>query len=531
RPALEIEFPLGEGTEDICTAEEAGGIRVSHTDAGQKWTCVKTIGDSKLVVTLSPEGPPEYPINAEFAFGGITTGNPQGSATVSFYITNFREIANTSAFRLMHKRYPVLIKEFKADPNPIVLGGKTNLSWEVENAQQGIDAIHIIGLGRVLPKETREVQIDHPVTFTMAAKDCKDGTVFGDCAVGLVKPSIISFEAEPKYFYGDDKITLTWGTASASSVSFSPSVPGTPDINGSAEVSPGESTAYTITASGFDGVNLASAQDLVKVWKTPWKSEGNADLASDTSTAFTRRLYGYGNKLIHYTNGKLYESADGVNFAAIEKSELPNGVSGKNATTMLWGDDFYVLGGEAADFSSAARFNLKELKWETETSYLKSSSLGQSAWGYLTDAYHAALFSNGRVSVASRDSMGVWSAEYSSRLNGADAIEIAVFRRNLYLAARIPGRNVISISYMYQDDWVECGNIRHNGSEWFSFICNVNAMYVINGQGIWGDNGWKMINPLFPGDTVSEPPLTGIFNNRLYIIKDGKAVWSYDLLR
>lgn len=69
---------------------------------------------------------------------------------------------------------------------------------------------------------------------------------------GLTEPEITSFFASPETVAQGDAVTLTWTTENADTVNIEPDI-GTVDTNGSVDVTPEETTTYTLTASSEMG--------------------------------------------------------------------------------------------------------------------------------------------------------------------------------------------------------------------------------------------------------------------------------------
>lgn len=73
-----------------------------------------------------------------------------------------------------------------------------------------------------------------------------------------VDPPTVTLSADPATIYIGDSSTLTWSSIIADSCVIEPGI-GSVDLNGSTTVSPTETTAYTITATGLGGTTTASA--------------------------------------------------------------------------------------------------------------------------------------------------------------------------------------------------------------------------------------------------------------------------------
>ena len=76
-------------------------------------------------------------------------------------------------------------------------------------------------------------------------------------------PTINSFVASPDTIQQGESTTLMWDVSNATSISINPTVGAVTDSIGSAQVSPGATTTYTLTATNADGSAYASAKVTV----------------------------------------------------------------------------------------------------------------------------------------------------------------------------------------------------------------------------------------------------------------------------
>ena len=136
-----------------------------------------------------------------------------------------------------------------ADPNNIVAGQSTTLSWSSTNADtvvidQDIGAVPINGTTSVSPSET--------TTYTINATG-PGGTATASVTVTVTyPPPTVTMSADPDTILIGESSMLTWNTTFANSASIDQGI-GPVDVNGSSTVSPAETTTYTITATGPGG--------------------------------------------------------------------------------------------------------------------------------------------------------------------------------------------------------------------------------------------------------------------------------------
>jgi RHS repeat-associated protein len=145
--------------------------------------------------------------------------------------------------------------QISANPETIIIGESSTLSWESENASScnidpDIGIVHVSGTVDVSPTET--------TTYTITATG-PGGTTTADAAVTVTYPEpTVSLTATPESISIRESSTLSWSSTDADTCEITPDV-GTVDPSGSVDVSPTETTTYTITAIGAGGTTTAVA--------------------------------------------------------------------------------------------------------------------------------------------------------------------------------------------------------------------------------------------------------------------------------
>ncbi|MGD0871041.1 MAG: OmpA family protein [Bryobacteraceae bacterium] len=234
-------------------------------------------GPSQLNVsagTITLDGSGSYdPLGETLTYNWVQISGP--TATLSSPTTpktTFNAVAGASyAFRLTVKNTDglqasattqvttlspgqVQILQFSAAPATITAGQSSTLNWVVQNAT----SVTITPtLGSVNASSgTSSVTPAATTTYTLTATG-PGGTVnstvtvtVGTVAAG--NPQIIRFEANPVTIAPGQQSTLSWTTTGAATVSINP-VLGNQPLNGSATVSPAQTTTYTLTATSSDG--------------------------------------------------------------------------------------------------------------------------------------------------------------------------------------------------------------------------------------------------------------------------------------
>ena len=149
------------------------------------------------------------------------------------------------------------IIQFTANPASVQAGQSSTLTWVVDNAS----AVTITGLGSVDPRSgSVAVTPAANTTYTLTATG-PTGNVTAQTAIAVTTgtggtPQILRFEANPLSIAPGGTSTLSWTTTGASQVSISGV--GAVNPNGSTDVSPAQTTTYTLTASSADGKSVTA---------------------------------------------------------------------------------------------------------------------------------------------------------------------------------------------------------------------------------------------------------------------------------
>jgi len=143
---------------------------------------------------------------------------------------------------------------FAADPQSITLGESSTLSWATTHADsvnidQGIGSVDLNGSVAVSPQET--------TTYTLTAEG-PGGTTTENVIVTVIPPApTVNISADPATILVGETSSLAWSTTYADSCTIEPDI-GSVDVNGSIQVSPTETTTYTITATNAGGTTTAN---------------------------------------------------------------------------------------------------------------------------------------------------------------------------------------------------------------------------------------------------------------------------------
>jgi len=151
------------------------------------------------------------------------------------------------------------IVQFNAIPAAIQSGQSSTLTWVLENA---FSVAITPGIGNV-DKSSGSVTVSptQTTTYTLTANGpqglitaVQTVTVGGPAQQG--NPQIVRFEGTPLTIQPGQSSTLSWTTNGASTVSISGI--GTVPANGSTQVTPAQTTTYTLTATSNDGRSVTA---------------------------------------------------------------------------------------------------------------------------------------------------------------------------------------------------------------------------------------------------------------------------------
>jgi hypothetical protein len=149
---------------------------------------------------------------------------------------------------------PPVINSFSASPGSIETGESSTLSWSVTGATTvSIDQ----GIGNVALNGSRVVNPAASTVYTLLATNA-GGSMTATAMVGVSSPAppeptpnlpvIDNFTLNPDTIEEGESAVLSWSTSNATSVTIDQGI-GAVAPAGSTDVSPAESTVYTITAT------------------------------------------------------------------------------------------------------------------------------------------------------------------------------------------------------------------------------------------------------------------------------------------
>ena len=157
---------------------------------------------------------------------------------------------------------PEPIVEFVAEPETLVLGESTTLTWFTEYAdtcviEPDIGAVDLNGSMMVTPTQT--------TTYTITATG-PGGSAASHVTITVYQPPTATVSVYPDSILVRESATLSWSTTYANNIQIDQGI-GVVSANGSVVVSPTDTMTYTISASGSGG--SVTAQTTVTVVEIP----------------------------------------------------------------------------------------------------------------------------------------------------------------------------------------------------------------------------------------------------------------------
>ncbi len=201
---------------------------------------------------------------------GTGSFDPNGSyevfptETTTYTLTAVGQGGTTTESVTVTVNLPPPIVSISADPETILLGESSTLTWSSTNADtceidQGVGSVTVNSSTQVSPTET--------TTYTITASG-PGGTATASVTITVddTSPPQISINAYPASITTGQSSTLTWNSTNAQNAHIDNGI-GMVSVNGSTTVYPEHTTTYTITVSGLTGSN--SAQAVVVVTGNP----------------------------------------------------------------------------------------------------------------------------------------------------------------------------------------------------------------------------------------------------------------------
>ena len=149
----------------------------------------------------------------------------------------------------------------EAKPSQIYAGNPSELSWTTRHAthvwiEPDIGDVELTGKMTVYPQQTTT----YTIYATLNGHDAQDSVTIN---VAIPEPPVVSISAIPSKIQPNETATLSWGSQNADTLVIDQGIGEVPG-SGSKEVSPLETTTYTIQATGAGGSSSASVTIIVE---------------------------------------------------------------------------------------------------------------------------------------------------------------------------------------------------------------------------------------------------------------------------
>jgi len=198
---------------------------------------------------------------------GIGSVATSGSQTISPVVTTVYTITATNTFGSSTDAVTVTVDllpsvDILANPNPILIGETTTLTWTSSNADsvsidQGIGSVDLGGSLVVSPAVT--------TTYVITATNVYGSTADSITLTVYQVPAVTITVGPPAIVLGESA-TLSWSSTDAETASIDNGI-GSVGLNGSMSIAPAVTTVYTITVTGPAGTTTGTA--TVTVYQVP----------------------------------------------------------------------------------------------------------------------------------------------------------------------------------------------------------------------------------------------------------------------
>ncbi|HOP46388.1 MAG TPA: IPTL-CTERM sorting domain-containing protein [Desulfobacteraceae bacterium] len=243
-------FTCDFGTSSVMPTSFLLGVVYDDQNNDGIYTAGEGIGNAEIVIAESGSG------TLTASAGGYALPIAPGHYTIKATLPDNREATREFTMADQNVKVDFLENEFNfpppavvisADPEAVEAGSSSTLTWSSTNA----DSVTIDqGIGNVVVNGSVSVSPSASTTYTITATG-PGGTAVNRITVRVydpARPISVSISADPQSIEAGESLTLTWTSANATSCVIEPDI-GNVEMNGSASVSPKETTTYTITAS------------------------------------------------------------------------------------------------------------------------------------------------------------------------------------------------------------------------------------------------------------------------------------------
>jgi pSer/pThr/pTyr-binding forkhead associated (FHA) protein len=191
--------------------------------------------------------------------GPPATVQPTASGDVTYTLTVSNAAGNAPPATVKLSVTPVSITQFLANPDTVTAGTASNLSWQIEGANDTTQISIDPGIGKVPPQGQRPVNPTETTEYTLTVQSA-DGTTRQQKSTVTIKaptPVISVFTAPAASATAGDQVRLTWNVQNADSVEIRTGdnflIVQTNQLQGSVIDNPPGPTTYILTATNASG--------------------------------------------------------------------------------------------------------------------------------------------------------------------------------------------------------------------------------------------------------------------------------------
>jgi pSer/pThr/pTyr-binding forkhead associated (FHA) protein len=216
-------------------------------------------GATKAVITADKGDVSPGHKQLDVSAGPPATVQPMASGDVTYTLTVSNAAGSAPPATQKISVSPVSITQFLANPDSVTSGTASNLSWQVEGANDTTQISIDPGIGKVPPQGQRPVNPTDTTEYTLTVQS-PDGTTLQQKATVTVKaqvPVISVFTAPANSVTAGDQVRLTWNVQNADSIEIRTGdnflIVQTNQLQGSVIDNPPGPTTYILTATNAGG--------------------------------------------------------------------------------------------------------------------------------------------------------------------------------------------------------------------------------------------------------------------------------------
>jgi hypothetical protein len=216
-------------------------------------------GATKAVITADKGDVSPGHKSLDVSAGPPATVQPMASGDVTYTLTVSNAAGSAPPATQKISISPLSITQFLANPDTVTAGTASNLSWQIEGANDTTQVTIDPGIGKVPPQGQRPVNPTETTEYTLTVQGA-DGTTLQQKTTVTIKaptPVISVFTAPSPSVTAGDQVRLTWNVQNADSIEIRTGdnflIVKTNQLQGSVIDNPPGPTTYILTATNPSG--------------------------------------------------------------------------------------------------------------------------------------------------------------------------------------------------------------------------------------------------------------------------------------